>query len=218
MKRLRILGTLVGFALAGAALLVALSPPKVPQAAIESSVIRAPELMGRAWRLPVAASFGPQISWQSNASLCGPASLANVFRSVGEEEDTEGEVLDGTGMCRTGFCIMGLTLDELADVARRHTDREVSVVRDLTPDDFREHMRRSNDRGRRYVINFTREKIFGTGAGHHSPIGGYLEAEDLVLVLDVNEQFGPWLVERERLFTAMDTFDGGSKRGLLLIE
>ena len=69
-------------------------------------------------------------------------------------------------------------------------------------------------------INFSREPIFGTGAGHISPIGGYLEAEDLVFVLDVNEDYKPWLVERERLFSAMDTIDGDGdkKRGLLLIE
>jgi len=34
--------------------------------------------------------------------------------------------------------------------------------------------------------NFNRAQIFGAGVGHHSPIGGYLEAEDLVFVLDVN--------------------------------
>ena len=92
------------------------------------------------------------------------------------------------------------------------------MLRDLTADEFRQHMRRANDPGRRYIINFSRGQIFGTGAGHHSPIAGYLEAEDMVFVLDVNENFRPWLVERSRLFAAMDTFDGDRKRGLLLIE
>jgi hypothetical protein len=58
----------------------------------------------------------------------------------------------------------------------------------------------------------------GAGTGHHSPIGGYLEAEDLVFVLDVNRDYQPWLIERARLFAAMDTWDGNKKRGLLLIE
>jgi hypothetical protein len=218
MKRLRILGAVGGLGVLAAALLVAAGPSKVPEDVIQSSVTRAPELMERAWALPVAATFRSNISWQSNGSLCGPASLANVFRSMGEEESTESEVLEGTGMCWTGFCIMGLTLDELATVARKHTERQVSLLRDITADEFLEHMKRSNDPGRRYVINFTREKIFGSGVGHHSPIGGYLEAQDLVLVLDVNEDYKPWLVERERLFAAMDTFDGDNKRGLLLIE
>jgi len=68
------------------------------------------------------------------------------------------------------------------------------------------------------VINFRRREIFGAGGGHHSPIAGYLENEDLVFVLDVNENFRPWLVERSRLFAAMNTLDGDKKRGLLLIE
>jgi hypothetical protein len=94
----------------------------------------------------------------------------------------------------------------------------VTVLRDLTPESFRDHMRLSNDPNRRYVVNFTRRPIFGAGGGHHSPIGGYLEAEDLVFVLDVNEDFKPWLIESSRLYAAVNTLDGGKKRGLLLIE
>ena len=197
---------------------VAFSPPTVSPEDSATSVIRKPELLNRAWDLPVAATYEHQVTWQSNGSLCGPASVANAFRSLGEPADTEREVLDETGLCWTGYCILGLTLDELADVARKHTKRKVTVLRDLTPDQFREHLRSSNDSHRRYIINFTREQIFGKGVGHHSPIGGYLEAEDLVFVIDVNRKFQPWLVERSRLFSAMDTFDGDKKRGLLLIE
>jgi hypothetical protein len=54
--------------------------------------------------------------------------------------------------------------------------------------------------------------------GHHSPIGRYLENEDLVFILDVNSDYKPWLVERIRLFAAVNTFDGEKKRELLLIE
>jgi hypothetical protein len=45
-----------------------------------------------------------------------------------------------------------------------------------------------------------------------------MEAEDLVFVLDVNSDYQPWLVERTRLFAAVNTRDGDQKRGLLLIE
>jgi len=193
-------------------------PPHVPYEAIQSSVTRTPALIERAWKLPVAATFKRQLVWQSNVSLCGPASLASVFRSFGEEPATEAAVLAGTGMCWSGYCVMGLTLDELAAVARAKTSRKVSVLRNLSREAFLDHLRHSNDLNRRYVINFDRARIFGAGAGHHSPIGGYLEAEDLVLVLDVNKNFQPWLIERPRLFNAMDTIDAGSKRGLLLIE
>jgi hypothetical protein len=74
-----------------------------------------------------------------------------------------------------------------------------------------------NDPRRRYVVNVDREPIFGEGAWHISPVAGYLEAQDLVFVLDVNETFGPWLIESRRLSEAIDTLDGDKKRGLLRI-
>ncbi|NNH33101.1 phytochelatin synthase [Rhizobium sp. SEMIA 4085] len=218
MKHGWIFGLIAGIGLSAAAVLYVVSPSKVSPDQIQASVTQAPDLINRAWMLPVAATFKSNVTWQSNGSRCGPASVANVFRSIGEEETTEAEVLDGTGKCWTGICFMGLTLDELADVAKAQTTRDGSVLRDLTSEAFREHMKRANDSGRRYIINFSREKIFGAGVGHHSPIGGYLETEDMVFVLDVNENFKPWLIERERLFSAMDTMDGDKKRGLLMID
>jgi len=78
-----------------------------------------------------------------------------------------------------------------------HLGPHTTVLRNLSEDQFLEHLRRSNDPGRRYIVNFDRAQIFGAGVGHHSPIGSYLEAEDLVFVLDVNSDYQPWLVERK---------------------
>jgi hypothetical protein len=217
MKRLAIAGLISLAALLGGAALL-LEQVKVPADAIQSSVTRTTALIHRAWQLPVAATFGRSVSWQSNPSTCGAASLGNVFRSLGDGPTTEGDVLSGTNHCWFGICIIGLTLDELARVATVHTTRNVTILRDLTPEAFLTHLRKTNDPSRRYVVNFSRKPIFGAGGGHHSPIGGYLEAEDLVLVLDVNRKFEPWLVERSRLFTAINTMDGDTKRGLLVIE
>jgi hypothetical protein len=158
------------------------------------------------------------MTWQSNGSRCGPAALANVYRSLGDAASTENKVLGDSGRCWTGVCVLGLTLDELASVARANTARKITVLRDLSEEQFREHLRRSNDPGRRYVVSFSRAVIFGAGVGHHSPFGGYLEAQDLVFVLDVNPNYRPWLVERSRLFSAINTLDRDKKRGLLLIE
>lgn len=71
---------------------------------------------------------------------------------------------------------------------------------------------------RRYFIYCYRAKMFNADIGHHSPHRGYLEVEDLVLVLEFSSLNQPWLIESSRLFAAMDTFDGGKRRGLLLIE
>lgn len=211
-------GALAVLAALLATLAFVFTPPKVSPEAIQTAVTRTPELIEKAWALPAAASFKRKLVWQTNPSTCGPASLANIFQSLGEKTTSESAVLDDTGKCWWGICPFGLTLDEVADVARAKTGRHVSVFRDLTPEQFQEHLRRSNDPNNRYVINFLRTPIFGAGGGHHSPIGGYLEAEDLVFVLDVNETFRPWLIERTRLYDAMNTLDGDEKRGLILIE
>jgi hypothetical protein len=58
---------------------VVVSRTKVSPEAIELSVIHADDAVERAWNLPAAASFRHQISWQSNASLCGPSSLSQRF-------------------------------------------------------------------------------------------------------------------------------------------
>jgi len=210
-------GVLALIILAGGAGLI-VSQTKVSPDAIRSSVTRSEAGIEKAWRLPTASTFKRELTWQSNPSLCGPASIANALRSLGETATSEDSVLAGAGRCWTGICFMGLTLDELAEVTRLKTRRTVTVLRDLSPDQFQQQLRRANDTGRRYIINFSRKEIFGAGTGHHSPIGGYLEAEDLVFVLDVNRDYQPWLIARARLFAAMDTWDGKKKRGLLLIE
>lgn len=176
-------------------------------------------LLEKAWALPVAATYrkAGELSYQKNPSFCGPTTLVNALHSLGNSEVTQNNVFEGTSF-HAWNAIMGMPLDRFAELVRQKSQRKVTVVRDIGLPEFREHMKKSNDVSRRYTINFHRGPLFGTGHGHHSPIGGYLEAEDLVLVLDVNEKFKPWLVPSERLFAAMDTLDGDKKRGLLVIE
>lgn len=185
----------------------------------EDPAFQDPARLGRAWALPVARTYERRLDWQSNGSTCGAASLANLTRSLGVTV-AEGEVLSRNGICRTGICFGGVTLDELAEMARTVTGRRVTVVRDLTWDAFRAMLPELNDPSRRFVANFHRGPLFGRGGGHHSPLGGWLEADDRVLVLDVNQEYQPWLVEPRRLFEAMDTVDGSTdeKRGLLVVE
>jgi hypothetical protein len=177
-------------------------------------------LLEKAWALPVAALYHANIEFQSNASFCGPTSIINVLHSL-HRPGNQSMVLQDTGISTVmGYLPGGVTLDQLAEIARRKVGSNVSVLRDLDLVSFRDHLRHANDVSRRYVINFTRGPLFGTGGGHHSPIAGYLGDEDLVLVLDVNDKYGPWLVKAERLYDAMNTVDTGArkKRGLLLIE
>lgn len=171
----------------------------------------------RAWALPVAKTFPRPLISQSNPSSCGPTAVANVLRSAGAETRPEEVAAHGAG-CVNGFCAGGLTLAQLAEATRATSPGwQVTELHPATLEAFREELRHANQPERRLIINFSRRPLFGSGGGHHSPLGGYLEAEDLVFVLDVNARFGPWLVSSARLFEAMDTVDAssGQKRGLL---
>ncbi len=200
---------------------VALRPERLPPADFDSVREEMPfqnqTLLERAWALPVARSFPQPLVSQSNPSACGPTSVANVLQSFKISSSPDAVAAHGTG-CFYGFCFAGLTLEQLA-TATRETNKNltVSVIRPKTLEEFRALLRQSNALSDRFVINFNRYPLFGTGGGHHSPIGGYLEAEDLVFVLDVNANYRPWLVSSARLFEAMDTVDSssGEKRGLL---
>ena len=207
----------------------AVGTPAAPAAALssanvvsikETSAYQNPALLAAAWQLPVAALYRADIEYQRNGSVCGPTSVANVLHSMQRPGD-QASVLKASGLTTVmGYLPQGITLDQMAEVSAQSTGGHVSVLRDLSLANFREHLRQSNDPAHRYIINFTRAPLFGSGGGHHSPIAGYLAEQDLVLVLDVNEQYGAWLVTPERLFEAMDTLDAGAgkKRGLLLID
>jgi hypothetical protein len=170
-------------------------------------------LLERAWSLPVAKLFPRPIVSQRFPWSCGPASVGNVLNSYSPLTPT----LSPPGEREIG----GFTLSELGALAKvAAPEWTVTELRPATLEAFREELRHANDPRQRLIINFTRRPLFGTGGGHHSPIGGYLETEDLVFVLDVNERFGPWLVPGERLFEAMNTVDSSSgvKRGLLKLR
>ncbi|OHV17567.1 hypothetical protein BK022_04825 [Methylorubrum extorquens] len=180
-----------------------------------------PALLAQAWALPVAAAYRRRpYEYQRNPSFCGPATVANLLRSLGVDF-SQADVLRGTAFQPWfGVLVNGLTLEELADLLRRRLDRQVHVVRDLSLPAFREAMKSSNDPDKRLIVNFHRGPLFGRGAGHFSPVLGYLSGEDLVFVGDVNADYRPFLVRTDRLWRAVSTLDGtsGKARGLLIID
>lgn len=188
----------------------------------DDATYQEPALLERAWAMPVASAFRPRFVSQPNGSFCGPTSVVDVMRSLGQQADTD-TVLEGTGITTVGGILPGgITLEQLRDLVRaRLPDRRVELHRDFDLATFRRLLaEHANDPEDRIVVNFHRGPLFARGGGHHSPLGGYLEEEDLVFVLDVNDDYDPWLVPTERLFAAMDTVDSstGMERGLLVIE
>ena len=175
-------------------------------------------LLEHAWRLPVAAQYKKAFEYQINGSFCGPASLVNVAHSLTIPSPKQDALFERSTIFFWKARFMGLTLDELARLIVDNTGIQVQTLRGLTLGEFRRHLVQSNDRNR-YIVNFSRQPLFGKKIGHHSPIGGYLVDKDLVFLLDVNPDYGPFLVSSARLYQAMDTIDSetGKKRGLLLL-
>lgn len=164
-------------------------------------------MLARAWALPVARRYAPLLS-QRFTSICGPTTVANVLRSMGLR----------TG--RNPFKRLGMRPMSLDQVVAETSEVLPSgwrahAVRPRSLEALRSELRRSNDPAFRFIANFSRAPLFGRGGGHHSPLGGYLEDEDLAFVLDVNAGFGPWLVRAEALLEALNTGDrSGVTRGL----
>ena len=180
-----------------------------------------PSLLERAWALPVAALYGDGgYEYQANPSFCGPASAANLMQSQGVVIDQRGVIAGSDVRPIFGVLPGGVSLDTEAELVRDASGQPVTVLRGLSLDEFRRHIARSNDTRFRYIVNFHRGPLWGSGHGHFSPILGYLAEEDLVFVGDVNRDFQPFLVPTARLYEAMDTIDsdGNLKRGLLLID
>jgi hypothetical protein len=178
-------------------------------------------LLKQAWNLPVARRYGPKgYTFQDNASVCGPTSIADVLTSEGKPADPNA-ILASSGITTyLGYLPWGLTLDQEAVLLHARTGRSVAILRGLSLDAFRLELRKSNDPRLRYIVNFAREPLFGRGHGHFSPVLGYLAARDLVFVGDVNRDYKPWLVPTTRLYVAQNTLDPDThaKRGLLRVS
>ena len=206
---------------AGAAAFFFREQPISPDSIERMSTYQNGALLAQAWDLPVARLYGPQgYLFQRNPSTCGPTSIADLLRSEGRQADPDA-VLNGSGAFEIfGFLPRGLTLDQEAEILERNAGKPVKLLRDLSLDSFRAEMAKSNDPSHRVIVNFTREPLFGRGHGHISPILGYLPAEDLVFVGDVNANYRPWLVPTTRLYAAQNTIDSssGAKRGVLEID
>lgn len=176
-------------------------------------------LLQVAWALPVAQTYRNTFEYQINPMFCGPATAVNVLKSVGISQYQQSTVFDKSSVKYMKALTAGLTLDEMARLVHDSSGWKVTALHDLTLAQFREHLKRANDVSVRYTINFHRKPLWGYSAGHHSPIGGYLEKDDLVFVLDVYDPFKPFLVSSARLYEAMNTIDDevGKTRGLLLM-
>uniref|UniRef100_K3WV57 glutathione gamma-glutamylcysteinyltransferase n=1 Tax=Globisporangium ultimum (strain ATCC 200006 / CBS 805.95 / DAOM BR144) TaxID=431595 RepID=K3WV57_GLOUD len=93
---------------------------------------------------------------------------------------------------------------------------------ELTLDRFREIVKRSCSTSTEVVVlNYSRKALGQTGDGHFSPIGGYHEETDMVLLLDVARfKYPPHWVKLSLVYEAMAMVDASSglSRGVIVLK
>ena len=199
------------------ALLAACSPAAAP--ARFTSMVSAPAyqnaaLLKQASELPVATEYADVgFECQANPSVCGPTTVANMVQLLGHNETQSSLLRDAKLFNIFGPLPGGVTLDQAGQILARESGREVTVL----PASISPRLMVANDPHFRFLINFDRQPLFRRRHGHFSVFLGYLRADNLVFVGDVNEDFKPWPASPERVFSAMNTLDSATSksRGLL---
>eukprot|EP00493_Phyllostaurus_siculus_P022399 UN22731 len=81
-------------------------------------------------------------------------------------------------------------------------------------DDFRKDVKQALSTALSVVIcNYTRKGLNQIGGGHWSPIGGFSEEKDMVLILDVAKfKYGSHWVPLKDMYNAMKTVDTDANR------
>jgi glutathione gamma-glutamylcysteinyltransferase len=163
-----------------------------------------------------------QFHTQSDPAFCGLGSLVVALNALGIDPGRlwkgpwrwfSEELLD----CCVPLAEVrkrGLDVDELACLARCN-GADVELVRgDATNlSAFRSAISSAAAGDGVLVVSYDRSALGQTGSGHFSPIGGYHQARDLALVLDVARfKYPPHWVSVERLWLATHPVDPATGR------
>eukprot|EP00041_Stephanoeca_diplocostata_P032673 m.1054554 g.1054554 ORF g.1054554 m.1054554 type:complete len:602 (-) comp24190_c0_seq4:2288-4093(-) len=110
----------------------------------------------------------------------------------------------------------GITFDQFECLAMCNSLAVQSTRADEgSVEDFRRTVQRvlSRDDGTLLVASYDRGVLGQTGTGHFSPLAGYSQRDDMVLVMDVARfKYNPHWVPLEMLWTAMHPIDHATKR------
>lgn len=119
----------------------------------------------------------------------------------------------------------GVSLTDLSRILSEVHDLKVEKIHAENNDlesieEFRSNVKRYlSDNDHFILVNFKGSKIGLNTGGHISPITAYDQDTDSILVLDVAPYKDPWhFISLERLHEAMNTKDGDSYRGYLIIS
>jgi len=172
-----------------------------------------------------------QFQTQEDPAYCGLASISVVLNSLGVDPNRlwkgpwrwyHSDMLD---CCKPLEQVQkdGINLKELFCVSL--CNNLTGVLQYASESDeniFRSEVKKvMKSNHLRLVVSYTRQVIGQTGTGHFSPIGGYHEEKDLVLIMDVARfKYSPHWIPLSLLFSAMQEIDksSGASRGWLTLQ
>lgn len=164
----------------------------------------------------LARGFRPQ----AYRSFCGPASIATVLRAYRVEPMDQRDVFPSLQFKLDTF-YSGVSLAELAALAKHNGLQSELVYADtMTLDQFRARIKTNLARNGDFVlVNYDRQVLKQSGAGHISAVGAYDEARDAFLVLDEAAYRYPFTwVPAPLLYEAAHTLADEHYRGVLFVQ
>ncbi|GAA5908531.1 hypothetical protein JCM8208_002656 [Rhodotorula glutinis] len=184
--------------------------------------------------------LAPQMVTQNEPAFCALGTLVQILNGLGVDPQRrwksgwrwyDQDMLD---CCRplSDVAAVGLTLSEftclarcnqlqavvhspLLDAAGGPAEREAGLAR------FRDDLR-TTSRGKGVIaLSYSRATLGQTGDGHFSPIGGYCEEDDMVLILDVARfKYPSYWVPTSLAYDSMLPLDKatGQPRGYVVLD
>jgi hypothetical protein len=166
------------------------------------------------------------MEFQLREGFCGPTTVRNLLVSLNVIKISLPPLKSGP--------VDAAKVKEMIDKSTHGRTKTRIIYGDHGYAKFLDGIRASNNERYRVTINFLRGALFGSSSfwphnwllaalgGHFSNVLGYLEELNLVVIFDVNQEYGLFLVDAHRLYTSVFTpdfsFSNVKSRGILVTE
>lgn len=185
------------------------------------------DLIKKAWMLPSARFYYNILEYQLMEGYCSCTTQRCILKSI------ENIDLFTIPIIKRGPSTIANFSKSLDQHSNGKTHSTI-ILGNQNYELYLEAIKKSNDLNYRVSINFLRSSLFGFKTpiwlpsnlligmfgGHFSPILGYFEEENLVVIFDVNHNYGLYFVSPQRLYESIATYDISSNecRGIILTK
>jgi glutathione gamma-glutamylcysteinyltransferase len=162
-----------------------------------------------------------QFTTQGDKAFCGIGSLTMALNAIliDPKRAWQGSVWRWFDESMLDCCepldivrLNGITLPKLACLAKCNgAGVELNLASSITVEDFRKDIMNVTSSSSEtstvvMIVSYSRPILNQTGGGHFSPVGGYNQEKDLVLIMDVARfKYPPHWVPLRTLFESMKT-------------